>query len=41
MNNSELLKGLSIEELQERDEFTAVDLASDPGDSYCEICACG
>lgn len=24
MNNSELLKGLSIEELQERNEFTAV-----------------
>jgi hypothetical protein len=42
MNKSELLKGLSIEELQERDEFTAV--ASDPGDpidsSFCEICSC-
>ncbi len=24
MNNSELLKGLSIEELQERQEFTAI-----------------
>lgn len=41
MNKSELLKGLSIEELQKRDEFTAVALDSDPGDSYCEICSCG
>lgn len=41
MNKLELLKGLSIEELQERNEFTAITTDSDPGDSYCEICACG
>jgi len=36
---SELLVGLSIEELQERNEFTA---ATPPngGGSHCKICSC-
>lgn len=39
MNKPELLKGLSIEELQERNEFTA--LATEPdGESHCVICRC-
>jgi hypothetical protein len=38
MNNSELLKGLSIEELQERDEFIAA--AEPDGNSHCVICEC-
>lgn len=37
MNNSEILKGLSIEELQERNEFTAVDSADN---AQCVICSC-
>lgn len=40
MTKSELLKSISIEELQERDEFTSM-VDTDPGESYCEICACG
>ncbi len=40
MKKSELLEGLSIEELQERNEFSAA--AVDPGtDSLkCTICQC-
>lgn len=37
MNDSELLKGLSIEELQERDEFSAPPA---DGNSHCVICEC-
>ena len=36
MNSSELLKGLSIEELQEREEFSAVA----PESPDCVICSC-
>jgi len=36
---SELLVGLSIEELQERNEFTAV-TPPDDGNSHCKICSC-
>lgn len=36
MNNSKLLKGLSMEELQERNEFTAV-----PDKSCILSCECG
>jgi len=36
MNNPELLKGLSIEELQEREEFTAAGAES----ADCVICSC-
>jgi hypothetical protein len=36
MNNSELLKGLSIEELQEREEFSA----AAPEQADCVICSC-
>lgn len=40
MNKSELLEGLSIEELQERNEFSAVapDPMTDP--LKCKICQC-
>ena len=37
MNKSKLLKGLSIEELQEREEFTA---PPPEESSTCEICSC-
>jgi len=36
MKNSKLSKGLSIEELQERDEFSAVA----PEGTDCVICSC-
>lgn len=41
MNKSELLEGLSIEELQERNEFSAI--VQDPTSTdplKCSICQC-
>lgn len=40
MKKSELLEGLSIEELQERNEFSAA--VTDPGTDplKCKICQC-
>lgn len=37
MNNSEILKGLSIEELEERNEFSA---AVEDAEAGCVICSC-